>query len=185
MYICTINNRNSNIMRIRVFFITLVLLLGVTDSFAQKIKKREIDKFTKSEIIETSTESLYSVNLLGTGWCEKFDFQIRRINGEYVMPANILRQEMVKYQAGDGVTFLLDNGETIDLTSNYTGVGGSPFGNGYYFETSFNIPAEAVEKLKKHKVTDVRIRYMGGHYDRELKAKMQELIMNMLKLLEE
>lgn len=171
-------------MKTRVLFTALLLLLGVTASFAQKIKKREINKFTKSEIIETSNETLYSVNFMGTGWCEKFDFQIRRVNGEYAMPANILRQEMVKYDEGDGVTFLLDNGETVDLTTNYTGVGGSSFANGYYFETSFTIPAEAVEKLKAHKVTDVRIRFMGGTYDRELKSKKQELIMKMLNLFE-
>lgn len=169
-------------MKTRLLFTALLLLFGVTLSFAQKIKKREIDKFTKSEIIETSTESLYSVNFMGTGWCEKFDFQIRRVNGAYAMPANILRKEIVKYQEGDGVTFLLDNGETIELVTNYTGVGASAFAKGYYFETSFTIPDEAVEKLKAHKITDVRIRYMGGTYDKELKSKKQVLIMKMLKL---
>lgn len=171
-------------MKARVLFTALLLLLGVTASFAQKIKKREIDKFTKSEIIETSNETLYSVNFMGTGWCEKFDFQIRRVDGKYAMPANILRSEIVKYEEGDGITLLLDNGETIDLATNYTGVGGSVFAKGYYFETSFTIPDEAVAKLKEHKVTDIRIRFLGGSYDRELKAKKQELIMKMLKLFE-
>ena len=171
-------------MRTKAFFTVLILLLGATYSFGQKIKKREIDKFTKSEIIETSGETLYSVYITGIGYGESFEFQIRKVNGEYAMPANILRAEVVKYVEGDGVTFLLENGETVDLISNYTGVGGSRLGKAYYFQTSFNIPAEAVEKLKNHKVTDVRIRYMGGSYDRELKPKKQQLIMKMLTLLE-
>jgi hypothetical protein len=171
-------------MRTKVFFTVLILLLGATYSFAQKIKKREIDKFTKSEIIETSGETLYSVYITGIGYGERFEFQIIKVNGEYAMPANIFRGEVVKYVEGDGVTFLLENGETVDLISSYTGVGGSRLGKAYYFQTSFNIPAEAVEKLKNHKVTDVRIRYMGGSYDRELKPKKQQLIMKMLKLLE-
>ena len=171
-------------MKVKILLTSLLLLFGVTLSFAQKIKKREIDKFTKSEIIETSNESLYSVNFMGSGWCEKFDFQIRRVNGIYSMPASILRSEIVKYEEGDGITLLLENGETVDLATNFTGVGGSSFANGYYFDTSFTIPTEAVEKLKANKVTDIRIRFLGGSYDRELKAKKQGLIMKMLQLFE-
>ena len=121
---------------------------------------------------------------MGSGWCEKFDFQIRRVNGIYSMPASILRSEIVKYEEGDGITLLLENGETVDLATNFKGVGGSSFANGDYFDTSFTIPTEAVEKLKANKVTDIRIRFLGGSYDRELKDKKQGLIMKMLQLFE-
>ena len=149
---------------------------------AQKIIKNEVDKFTKSEIVETSTETLYVSNYMGTGYDYKFDFQIRRVNGEYAMPAKILMTDIVKYTEEDGVTFLLSNGDTVTLLTNYTGVGGEAFGNGYWFSTSFNLTKSDVEKLKANSITDVRVTYMGGHYDYTLKQKKQGLIKTMLEL---
>lgn len=149
---------------------------------AQKIIKNEVDKFTKSEIVETSTETLYVSNYMGTGYDYKFDFQIRRVNGEYAMPANILMTDIVKYTEEDGVTFLLSNGDTVTLLTNYTGVGEEAFGNGYWFSTSFNLTESDVEKLKANSITDVRVTYMGGHYDYTLKQKKQGLIKTMLEL---
>lgn len=164
--------------------ILVLLLLGVFpfSAFSQKIAKKEVDKFTKLEIIETSLETMYSVNQFGTGWCNKFEFAIRKTNGIYSMPANILMNEIVKYTEKDGVTFLLDNDETVFLTTNFTGIGGESFANGYWFNTSFTLTEGDVEKLKHHKVTAIRISYLGGHYDREIKKNKQDLIANSLKL---
>jgi hypothetical protein len=98
------------------------------------------------------------------------------------MPANILMNEIVKYTENDGVTLLLDNDETIILTTNYTGIGGDAFAQGYWFNTVFSLTNEDVEKLKTNKVVAIRVRYLGGSYDRELKKNKQELIMKSLRL---
>lgn len=158
------------------------LLLCSMFVLAQKIQTRKIDKFTKNEIIETTVESLYSINFMGSGWIYKFDFQIRKVNDVYVIPADILMEDIVKYTDDDGITFLLENGETIFLKTGYTGIGSKPFSKGYYFSTVFHLSNSDVEKLQTFKVTDVRISYLGGSYDRKLKKKKQELIMNMLSL---
>ena len=171
-------------MKAKLLFIMAFLFLGMGVSFGQKIKKKEIDKFTKNEIIETSTETLYAVNFMASGWIYRFEFQLRRVNGEYSMPANILMQEMVKYTEDDGVTFLLDNDETVFLKTSYTGIGADCFAKGYNFSTSFLLSKDDVEKLKRHKITNVRVSYMGGHYDRELKKNKQELVKDMLNLFE-
>lgn len=171
-------------MKAKLLFIMAFLFLGMGVSFGQKIKKKEIDKFTKNEIIETSTETLYAVNFMASGWIYRFEFQLRRVNGEYSMPANILMQEMVKYTEDDGVTFLLDNDETVFLKTSYTGIGVDSFAKGYNFSTSFLLSKDDVEKLKRHKITNVRVSYMGGHYDRELKKNKQELVKDMLNLFE-
>ena len=98
------------------------------------------------------------------------------------MPANILMHEIVKYTEDDGVTFLLDNDDTVMLKTNFTGIGGEAYGKGYWFNTSFTLANEDVEKLKNHKVVAIRINYLGGHYDREIKSNKQELIAKSLKL---
>ena len=163
-------------------FLFIIFCLVSFIGFGQKIKTKEIDKYTKAETIESSLETLYSVNFMGSGWCNKFEFCIRRINGEYAMPANILMNEIVKYTENDGIFLLLEDNSTIFLKTSYTGVGGEAFANGYWFNTSFRLSPTDVEKLKNHKVTSIRIKFMGGHYDRDLKKNKQELIMKSLKL---
>lgn len=100
------------------------------------------------------------------------------------MPARILLSDIVKYTEDDGIMFLLDNDETVTLKTSYTGIGGDADFKGYAFSTSFLLNDEIVEKLKNHKIVSVRINYMGGHYDKDLKGKKQELIMKSLKLFE-
>lgn len=155
-----------------------------TTSFAQKIKKSEVDKFTKTKLVETSLETLYSVNFMGTGLIYRFEFCIRKSGDSYVMPANILMKEIEKYDENSGVTFLLDNDDTVVLKTNYTGIGGEKFAMGYYFDTSFSISDADVQKLREHKITNVRVSYLGGHYDRELKSKKQELVMKCIQLVD-
>ena len=162
----------------------MFVCLIATTSYAQKIKKSEVDKFTKTKLVETSMESLYSVNFMASGFIYKFDFCIRKSGDSYVMPANILLKTIEKYDENSGVTFLLDNDETVVLKTNFTGIGGKEFGNGYFFETSFNISDADVQKLREHKIITVRVSYLGGHYDRELKSKKQELVMKCIQLVD-
>lgn len=167
----------------KVLYLLFACMIATT-SFAQKIKKSEVDKFTKTKLVETSMESLYSVNFMASGFIYKFDFCIRKSGDSYVMPANILLKDIEKYDENSGVTFLLDNDDTVVLKTNFTGVGGSKFGNGYFFETSFSISDADVQKLREHKITNVRVSYLGGHYDRELKSKKQELVMKCIQLVD-
>ena len=156
-----------------------VITVGVN---AQKIKYKEVDKFTKQMKAETSTETLYSVNFMASGYIYQFEFCIKKVEDTYAMPANILLRDIEKYDEDSGVVFLLDNNETITLKTMFTGIGATSFAKGYYFSTCFNLPNDVVKKLKNHKITDVRILYMGGHYDREIKKNKQDLVMRMLKL---
>ena len=131
-------------------------------------KKHEIDKFTKSEIMETSTETLYKTYYIQID--HKFDFCIRKVDDTFSMPADILMDDMVKYTENDGV-FSAWNGQSPEK-----------FGQGYWFHTSFDMTAADVEKLKNHKVLSVRITYLGGYYDKDLKGGKQVLIQKMLRL---
>lgn len=163
------------------------IIIGVILNFsanAQKIKKNIVDKFTNMEEIETSWETLYTKNPMLGGYTHKFDFLIRRYNGVYVMVADILMKDIEKYTEDSGVTFLLENGETIFLNTNYTGVGSKSFAKGYYFSTSFRMSNDAILKLKQYKISDVRVHFLGGHFDKEIVETKKDLIQRMLHLFE-
>ena len=117
-----------------------------------------------------------------TGYTHKFDFAIRKVNDSYAIVANILMNDIVKYTGDDGVIFLLENNEKVSLKTTYTGVGSDAFANGYYFSTVFNVSAEDIALLKKYKITDVRVTYFGGHYDKTISENKRNLMQKMLRL---
>lgn len=167
----------------KILFLLMVSMLSAP-IYAQRIKKNEIDKFTGAELIQTSNETLYTKQfIMAANVTNMFSFCIRRVNGEYCMPATIVMDDVVKYREEDGVQFLLDNGEIVALKTNYTGIGCESYGNmGYSFSTSFDLQESDVEKLKNNKVITVRVTYLGGHFDRDLKSNKQQLIAKSLKL---
>ena len=168
----------------KILILTSMLFICITSASAQKIAKKEVDKFTKKEIIETSYEKLYKQNLMMSGYTNIFECAIRKVDGAYVMPANILTRDVEKYTEESGVTFLLDNDETVELLTAYTGVSGESYANGYMFNTLFRLSSDDVQKLKNNKVVAIRVSYLGGYYDHDVKGKNQEFISKMIKLVD-
>ena len=160
------------------------MVLITTSVSAQKIKKKEVDKFTKAEIVETSYEALYKQNFMLMGYTNIFECAIRKVDSVYVMPANILTNDVEKYTEDSGVTFLLDNDETVTLLTTYTGISGEQCYKGYMFNTLFKLSADDVQKLKNNKVVSIRVSYLGGYYDHDVKDKNQSIISKMLKLVD-
>lgn len=166
-------------------FLSILLLFSVIGMVnAQSIKTKKIDKFTKQEIIETSLEALYKRNVGLSPWCNIFECSIRKTNGEYTMPTNILMEDIVKYDENDGITLLLSNDDVIILKTVYTGIGSEKFAGGYWFRTVFRLSPSDVEKLKNNDVMSIRVTYLGGSFDRDLKTKKQNVIAKMLKLVD-
>lgn len=167
----------------KILILMLMVIVSVSFASAQKIIKNKVDKFTKQKVVETSKETLYSVNLLYTGLTDRFECALRKVDGEYILVANILTQDIHKYTEDSGITLLLDNDKAISLRTAYTGIG-APFAKGYRFKTIFYLSESDVENLMNHKVVSIRISYLGGYYDKDLSPKKQSIIMKMVSLLE-
>lgn len=164
---------------------TILFLFGLIGTVnAQKISTKEVDKFTKSKIIETSMERLYTRNPLAMGYSDFFSCAIKKVNDDYSMLATILMYDIVKYVEDSGVTFLLSNDETVTLRTNYTGIGGEKFGQGYLFSTSFSLSQSDINLLKHNKIVSVRISYLGGHSDYDVKSKKQVIVAKMFELVD-
>lgn len=165
------------------FFLISIISISYISLLAQKIETNEIDKFTNAEIVKTKPIKLYTKNLGGTGLCNAFECSIRRVNDNFSMPSAILTRHIEKYTEDSGVSFLFESGETLFLKTDYTGIS-SPhkFGNGHWFETCFSLSPEEVEILLNNKITAVRIYYLGGYYDHDIKDKNQDKIIKMIEL---
>ena len=159
------------------FIVAFIFLAFVTSSYAQKIKKHEIDKFTKEEFVQTSSVKLFDV--FGFMRRHKFECYIEKHGDIITMPAIMgFDCENIDIDKNSGVIFLLDNDETIELLTEF--IGDTDRYN--RFSTCFKLSPEDVEKLRNNKVVSVRINYVGGHYDAEVKEKNQSKISNMLNL---
>lgn len=161
----------------RIFVLLVIATIFVSNISAQKIKKHEIDKFTKEEFIQTSSAKL--INVTGFMRPHKFECYVEKHGEVVTLPANMqFDRENVNIDKESGVVFLLDNEETVRL---YTDFIGEP--NRFNeFSTCFTLSLENIEKLANHRIVSLRMLYVGGHYDADVKEKNQNVISNMLKL---
>lgn len=173
----------------QMLFLSLIFGFALNVS-AQKIKEREIDKFTKLETISTSVETLYTrPTFLGSGRYQ-FKFHIRK-QGEqsYTIFAKISTPECEKYDDNSGISLLLSNGDVVKLRTSYTGVSGLEYISSsskiYTFETAFTLSKDDVKKLKEFDITDIRVTTIDSYHDQELKNKKGSLIKKMLIMLDE
>lgn len=144
---------------------------------AQKLKKNEIDKFTKEIYMQTSSAKI--VNKTGFMRPHKFECYIERQGDIITMPALMqFDRENVTIDENSGVVFLLDNEGTVTLKTAFVGEP-NRFNE---FSTSFILNDEDVKNLKEHKIKALRMVYVGGHYDSEVKEKNQDIISKMLEL---
>lgn len=161
----------------KIIILLFFSILSLSSASAQKIKKHEIDKFTKTEFIQTSSAKL--INVFGTMRPHQFECYIESHDGIITMPAKMqFDMESISIDENSGAILLLDNGDTVRL---YTLFLGTP--DRYNaFSTCFKLSQDDVEKLLNHKILSIRMIYVGGHYDADVKEKNQETVSKMLKL---
>lgn len=156
--------------------------------WGQKIIKNDIDKFTKQRQIEVGQKDIVRTHKFGGPNYTLF-LGLRYTEGKWVIPAVIVTNSVEKYNEESGISLLLDNGETINLITNYTGISGpdNPDGlRGYYgFDTSFSLTDAELESLRLHPITDIRISSLDANYDFVIKKNKQNLIQKMISLIDE
>lgn len=160
-----------------------VLLLGQ----AQKLKINETDKFTGAKIMQTSYEIMYR-HAMALNPSHRFEVSTKKVSSDssetYALHVRILLPSIEKYDDNSYVMFLFEGGVSVQLYPNYTGVSGTKYGDGYYFETSFTIPTEFVELFKTKKISDIRVSPLKHVYDFEIDPKKQDLLINEINLLQ-
>lgn len=104
----------------RLFAIFTIITILASNILAQKIKKHEVDKFTKEVFIQTSSAKL--INIRGFMRPHKFECYVERHGETISLPSKMqFDQENINIDRESGVQFLLDNDEIISLTTKYTG----------------------------------------------------------------
>jgi hypothetical protein len=167
----------------KVFCLSILMFFACLSVNAQKIKKKEFDKFTKLETVITSTETLYTRSIVGVPTM-KFKFNIKKAGDTYTMFATISNNVCDGYDKTSGIILLLSDGNVVKLNTNFTGVSSklsvhSPL---WDFETSFNISSEAVAMLKENDIDEVRVTTVDSYYDIELKTNKKGILRKMIRL---
>ena len=156
--------------------IAVILPLAIS---AQKIKTDKYDKFAKSRVIQTKTERLHKNpfpkhNLV--------DMSVRLTGDNWSFPTLLTFDSKEKLIEGNGITLLLDNGDTVKFNTEYTGIT-EKSSIVYKFNTVLMLDDSVdIEKLKNHSVTDIRVSTMSSHYDIEVGEKKEDLLKDMINL---
>lgn len=168
-----------------ILFVTA--MLRSLSVFSQKIDEDYIDKFTNARVIMSSSETLYGSFNYFTGTDYALKLNVKRTDDQYCLLARIYSFGSIwEYDDNSRMILLLDDKGTVRMEPDLTGLGGNwdESNKAYYFDTSFILSPEAIARLKNHNITDVRIQYMGGFYDKTIKNKKRSLIKNMLTLID-
>lgn len=146
---------------------------------AQKLRTNTVDKFSGDTVQVSSLENLfvdYSDNKNGIGFDHRFEFVIQRTGNTYTMYADIILPKKMEFDDNSALIFILDNGENITLKTNVTGKHFKPIGNGFIVENNFTMTAKDIQQFKAHAITDMRLQFIGGHYDKALKGNRQTIL---------
>lgn len=168
----------------------LIALMNLTSiSFAQKLEKNEVDKFTKKSIKTTSWEKL-----IGKGGMSSLytNFRLRKIDETIWFELKMMMNNKIySILENDKIIFLFDNEETITLYSNEStvackGCGAPGFvgSEGYGTHTYYRLSHEAIDLFKKNTIKSVRI-YNSESYVEGDTEKANSSLLRCLELIGE
>lgn len=160
----------------------VVLICFFVNGFSQELKRNEVDKFTKSKIIETELE------VLAMKFVRALRYKFASVNGNPVVVFRITEGSVFSIHDDDIAYLLLDNGESIKLrcisggVANYDIVSNVSY---WWADFTYELPTDIIPQLTSHLVTGIRFD-MGKSYtvfDKIKKPKAERFIETMVLML--
>jgi hypothetical protein len=158
---------NTN-LKLTLMKMTLIIALTALtlSASAQKIKKSEIDKFTKEKRIETSDV------ILKLGMSQSMGARIRSVGNSYFIIFSGTGPGSGVIGSDDTMLFLLDNDSTITVKS--TGIQDYQI---YKYNSSYShqysIDPSQIQTISQHRVKSLRKYTAKGYIDFDLPEKKQ------------
>ena len=164
--------------------LTLCISSISQSSFAQKIIKNEVDKYTKNHVITTSKEVLYR-NAITGGWmkCSMSQKNMTSSGNTYnILKLHFLRSSVFSISESGYLYLVLDNDESIKIKCLSGGVSRS---SGKYesLTASYLLTEEQFDKLTEHDVLSMRIDLLDTYIARDLAKKRRPVITRCAKLI--
>ncbi len=161
----------------KIFFTVIILLFFVTNSFAQKIEKDEIDKFNGRRIVNTTTEIISKAkdDLNVYGLVIK-DTSFTSYTICFFFPAN----EVISITNENNATLLLASGAKLvkSFKGKYKIYSGDEFAA---YRLSFT--KDELQKLSSDAVTDIRFELSSGYRDFVIDENRKDIVANVCKLI--
>ncbi len=183
----------KKILTILILF-PIFLTSSVTIAQNCKFKINEVDKFTNKLTKVTKSEKV-----IGTFYTTG-EFSVKRIDTSFYFIFDYILSSYSNFEPysinkGSNLIFLLENGETITLTSNdeikgtkKTIIGIPPVYECFLTNVSYTLTKNQVDQFFKSKVKSIRFYRVEGngkedYIDNEIKKRNQDDIQNLIKCL--
>lgn len=144
----------------KTIYLILVFSVCYLSACAQKLERNEQDKYTKSDIKETSWFKLK------TKFTQVLACRAKKINETRYLELSISMHEVFRYDEGDIAYLLLENGTTVEIKCIRGGVADynydkyATYWNGKYL---FALTDSDFDNLKTNKLIGVRVN-LGESY---------------------
>jgi hypothetical protein len=179
----------------KIFFLLVVLIINLKSNGQNcKFKVNEVDKFTNKLTKLTKSEKV-----IGTFYTTG-EFSVKRIDTSFYFIFDYVLSSYSNFdpysiKKGANLIFLLENGETLTLSSNddingtkKTIIGIPPVYECFLTNVSYTLTKSQVEQFFKSKVKSIRFYRTEGngkedYVDNEIKKRNQDDIQNLIKCL--
>lgn len=153
-------------------------MIFTISSFGQKITNNEIDKFTKSHIVETSNVNFYTTFI---NWCS---ISGKKIDNYYYLKLDISGSgNMESIPIDPGLMFMLDNDSIVILHPLNTVIPSRNIQGKWTMVIKCHIKLKDYESLINHNIIIFRYYTTSGYIEKNIKEKNSGNIRSILKLL--
>jgi hypothetical protein len=164
--------------------ILLFIITLTTIAYSQKIVENKTDEFTKKQIVRTDWEKIVATSKL------YLNLRLNKIDSTNYIQLKFFPKGVSSIETSDDISFMLDNGEIINLKStkyklaNYgEGSIGLIGSNALGFNINCLLSKNDIEKFKTNLVKKIRINKSEGYSEDELKDKNSEKLKNLFVLM--
>lgn len=139
----------------------------------------------RSEVRESSSAQLLGKTKLRDKGKVVFKCRVARYKDNYVLLAKVLRNDSAVHIVSPGVSFVLDNGDSVVLKAERPDACCSTWADGRWYNASFKLSFSDVESLKTGTVVSVSIPSDKGEIVRPTASGKERALAELLQSVEE
>lgn len=149
----------------RLFCILCLLIAGMGFISASSLQKRKTDK---CEVKESAAIQLLAKTKLREKEKVVFKCRVARYGNQYVLLAEVLKNDSAVHIVKPGVRFMLADGDSIVLKPERKAGCCSEWADGKWYNASFKLNTDDVERFKSNEIVSISILSDKEEINREI-----------------
>jgi len=164
-----------------IICILCLLIAGMGCVTAGTSSNAQVDKHN---VKESATIDLLPKKKLRDFGKVTFRCRISKFGNNCMMLAKVLKNDSAMHIVKPGVTFVLENGESVTLKPRRAAACCSDWADGRWYNSAFNLGDADIRKMKSSGIVSVSIHLPGGVVSRDVASDKKDAVGKQLKSVE-